>query len=357
MTVRVTQLGDKSTVCWGVHVLYYSFVNPPRCTPENYIDFLVASPGPVSCSEAARVQPHSPFAPAHDSYNRLLNRLEPDPEALWAEAEPLVAKARGALIIDDSTLDKRRAKHIGLVTRHWSGKHKKVVRGINLSTLLWSDGDRKIPCDYRLFSKADGKTKHDHFFEMLLMAKGRGFSPKYVLFDTWYASLENLKQVRDFGWLWLTRLRGDRKVSPADRRARALDDVPVSEGGTVLHLRGYGLVKVFRIDTPDGDTEYWATNDLSMDEGVRRHYAEVSFAIENYHRELKQSCGVERCQVRASRAQRNHIGLALRAFLRLEWHFFTTGISAFHAKLGLVRDAIRSYLDRPFITLPKPSTA
>jgi hypothetical protein len=226
-----------------VHVLYYSFVNPPRCTPENYIDFLVASPGPVSCSEAARVQPHSPFAPAHDSYNRLLNRLEPDPEALWAEAEPLVAKARGALIIDDSTLDKRRAKHIGLVTRHWSGKPKKVVRGINLST-LWSDGDRKIPCDYRLFSKADGKTKHDHFFEMLLMAKGRGFSPKYVLFDTWYASLENLKQVRDFGWLWLTRLRGDRKVSPADRRARALDDVPVSEGGTVLHLRGYGLVKV-----------------------------------------------------------------------------------------------------------------
>ena len=338
-------------------MLYYSFVNPPRCTPESSIDFLVASPGPVSCTEAARVQPEHPFAPAHDSYNRLLNRLEPDPEELWEEAEPLVEKAKGALIVDDSTLDKRRAKHIGLVTRHWSGKHKKVVRGINLITLLWSDGDRKIPVDYRVFSKADGRTKHDHFWEMLLMAKGRGFSPKYVLFDGWYASLENLKQVRGFGWHWLTRLRGDRVVSGDDRRARALDDVAVSAWGTGLHLRGYGLVKVFRIDAPDGDTEYWATNDLSMEAGTRRHSAEVRFAIANYHRDLKQYCGVERCRVRAGRAQRNHIGLAVRAFLRLEWHFFTVGVSCYEAKRRVVRDAVRRYVAAPLYHLPKPSIA
>lgn len=338
-------------------MLYYSLVNPRRCTPENYIDFLVASPGPATCTEAARVQPHSSFAPAHDSYNRLLNQLEPDPEELWQEVEPLVEKARGVLVIDDSTLDKRRARHIGLVTRHWSGKHHKPVCGINLITLLWTDGDRKIPVDYRIYSKTDGRTKHDHFWEMLLMAKGRGFAPRYVLFDCWYASLENLKQVRDHGWHWLTRLRGDRVVTPDDRHSRALDDVAVSASGTVLHLRGYGLVKVFRIDAPDGDTEYGATNDLAMEAGMRRFYAEVSFAIENYHRDLKQYCGVEKCRVRAARAQRNHIGLAVRAFVRLEWHFFSTGVSAFEAKMRLVRDAVRNYLGQPFITLPRPSTA
>jgi predicted secreted Zn-dependent protease len=146
-------------------------------------------------------------------------------------------------------------------------------------------------------------------------------------------------------------------VPPNDRQSRALDEVAVSASGTVLHLRGYGMVKVFRIDAPDGDTEYWATNVLGMDAGVRRHYAEVSFAIENYHRDLKQYCGAEKCRVRSARAQRNHIGLSLRAFWRLEWHFFTTGVSAFEAKMRLVRDAVRSYLIRPFITLPKPSTA
>jgi hypothetical protein len=192
---------------------------------------------------------------------------------------------------------------------------------------------------------------------MLLMAKAREFSPEYVLFDGWYASLEDLKQVRDFGWKWLTRLKGNRKVTPGDRVRRALDEVAIAASGTVLHLQGYGMVKVFRIDAPDGDTEYWATNDLGMDAGMRRYYAELGFAIENYHRELKQNCGVEGCQARSETAQRNHIGMAVRAFLRLEWHFFTTGVSGFMAKSGIVAEAIRSYLARPWIGLTAPSTA
>jgi putative transposase len=133
--------------------------------------------------------------------------------------------------------------------------------------------------------------------------------------------------------------------------------VAISGGGTILHLQGYGLIRVFRIDAKDGVADYWATNDLTMDEGRRQGYAETSFAIENYHRDLKQNCGVERCQVRSERAQRNHIGMALRAFLRLEWHFFTTGISGYEAKLSLIREAIRSYLACPSLTLAKQPTA
>jgi len=332
-------------------------MNAPRCTDDDYIQFLIASPKVVSCTEAARVQPDAPLAPAHDSFTRLLRRHEPDPEALWNEAEPLVQKNKGVLVLDDSTKDKLYSQKIDLVTHHWSGKHKKVVRGINLITLLWTDGDRKIPCDYRIFSKADGKTKNDHFWEMLLMARARGFTPRCVLFDGWYASLENLKPVRDYGWFWLTRLKGNRQVTPADRRKRTLDEVAISRTGTLVHLQGSGLIRVFRIDANDGVAEYWATNDLTMDEGMRQHYAETSFAIENYHRDLKQNCGVERCQARSERAQRNHIGMALRAFLRLEWHFFTTGISGFEAKLSLIREAIRSYLAQPFLTLAKLPTA
>ena len=109
-------------------------MNLPRCRDVDYIQFLVASPRTFSCTEAARVQPDSPFAPAHDSFTRLLHRLEPDPEALWEEAEPLVVKAKGVLVVDDSTLDKHHAKHIELVTRHWSGRHHEVVLGINLIT-------------------------------------------------------------------------------------------------------------------------------------------------------------------------------------------------------------------------------
>ena len=329
----------------------------PRATEEDLVDFIVASPRTFSCTEAARVQPDALNAPAHDSFTRLLKRLEPDPETLWLEAEPCVEKSKGVLVIDDSTLDKPYAKHIDLVTKHWSGKHHQVVSGINLITLLWTDGDRKIPVDYRIFSKEDGRTKHDHFWEMLLIAKSRGFSPKYVLFDGWYASLENLKQVRGHGWFWLTRLKGNRQVSPEDRITRSLDEVAFGRTGQVVHLRGYGLIQVFRIDAPDGVAEYWATSDLKMDEGTRRQNAELGFAIENYHRELKQNCGVERSQCRSERAQRNYIGIALRAYLRLEWNFFSTGVSGFEAKQRLIRGAVRGYLKNPSIKLPVRPTA
>lgn len=329
----------------------------PKCRDSDYIDFLIASPNVFTCTEAARVQEPSPQAPAHDSFNRLLTRIEPDPETLWEESRGTVTLNSGVLVIDDSTLDKPYAKNIALVTRHWSGKHQGVVQGINLVSLLWTDGDRKIPVDYRIYDKADGRTKNDHFWEMMLIAKGRGFAPKYVLFDGWYASLENLKQIRDLGWLWLTRLKHNRKVNPDGRGAISLSEATISASGTVIHLVGYGPVRVFKLVAPDGDIEYRATNDLGMSEMVRQQCAEWGFAIENYHRDLKQTCGVERSQARSARAQRNHIGLALRAFLRLEWHFFTTGVSCYEAKKQIVRDAVRSYLSKPLYAIPEPSIA
>ena len=84
----------------------------------------------------------------------------------------------GLLILDDSTLEKPYSNFNALVYRRWSGKQKAVVSGINSITLLWTDGERVVPVDYRVFDKdRDGKTKNDHFQEMLLVAFERGFAP------------------------------------------------------------------------------------------------------------------------------------------------------------------------------------
>ena len=118
-----------------------------------------------------------------------------------------------------------------------------------------------------------------------------------------------------------------------------------------MHLKGYGFVKVFKIVTPDGDIDYWATNNLSLHELRRLQLAEFAWAVEEYHRGLKQCCGAERAQVRSSRAQRNHVGLSIRAFLRLELYSFATGISWYEAKLEIIRDAVRAYLAAPRFSL------
>jgi hypothetical protein len=333
-------------------------MNRARCTPTDYIDFLVATPKAATATEAARVQPDRPNAPAHDAFTRLLNRLEPDPQALWDETRPLIRPDDGVLVLDDTVLDKPFARHMGLVGRFWSGRHKRVVRGIDLVSLVWTDGDALYPLDYRLVDPARvGTTKNDLFRELVRAAKARGLSPRCVCFDSWYSGKDNLKAVRDCGWTFLTQVRCNRKVNPDRTGNRPIRECEIAATGTVVHLEGFGLVKAFRIATPDGGTEHWITNDLGMDELGRLVCAERAWSIEEYHRGLKQCCGVDQCQTRMSNAQRNHIGFAIRAFVRLEWHRFTRGVGWFAAKLQIVHDAVRGYLTRPAYRLPQTATA
>lgn len=48
---------------------------------------------------------------------------------------------------------------------------------------------------------------------MVKIAKTRRFEPEILAFDSWYASLENLKLVRECEWDWLTQLKSNRQVS------------------------------------------------------------------------------------------------------------------------------------------------
>jgi hypothetical protein len=334
-------------------------MNPPRCNDLDYINFLLATPGVASATEAARVQPAKRNAPAHDAFTRLLHRLEPDPEALWREARPFVGAAGGLLIVDDSVLDKPYARHMGLVGRFWSGTHRRVVQGINLVTLLWTDGDGLWPTDYRLVDPARGKavTKNDLFRSMLATAKQRGLAPRCVCFDSWYSGKDNLKAVRALGWTFLTPVRCNRRINLDRQGNRPIRELPIAAGGTEVHLEGFGMVKAFRIVASNGHTEHWITNDLDMDELARQGLAEQAWGVEEYHRGLKQHCCLEAAPVRHKQAQANHIGLAIRAFLRLEYHRFTTGVSWFQAKMDILREAIRRYLACPLLVLPLPSTA
>jgi putative transposase len=88
-----------------------------------------------------------------------------------------------------------------------------------------------------------------------------------------------------------------------------------------------------------------------MGESEREELEWAGWGIETYHRALKQCCGIERAQARGAQAQRNHLGLALRAFLRLEANRLENGVSWYEAKHSIVQDAVRRYLAEPLYLL------
>ena len=202
-------------------------MSAPKCNEYDYINFLVAAQQQYSCLEASRVQPCPEDAPSHDSLTRLLHRLEPSPQRLWSEVAGLVDPGKGALVIDDTLLDKPHSRRIELVTRHWSGRHRRSVPGIPLVSLVWTDGDRQLPTDCRAYAKGhDGLDKHPLCRQMPGKAKERGFSPECVLFDSWHASLETLKLLRSRKWHWMTRLKKNRQVNPDGS-----GNIPLTEAG------------------------------------------------------------------------------------------------------------------------------
>jgi putative transposase len=246
-------------------------MRPAKVEDVDYLQFLIAAQRVYTCSEAARCQPPQQNAPAHDAFTRLLQ----------------VQKEAGILVLDDTTLDKPHARKMALVTRHWSGKHQQVVMGINLLTLLWSDGNTALPCDCRLYDKPleGGKTKNEHFQDMLKAAQERGFCPALVCFDSWYASAENLKLVRSLEWHFLTRLKSNRLVNPDGKGNVAVQTLSPPEQGQLVHLKEFGFVRLFRTVAPNGDAaQFWVTNRHEMTEQARQEAQRQAFAIENYHR-------------------------------------------------------------------------
>jgi IS4 transposase len=146
-------------------------------------------------------------------------------------------------------------------------------------------------------------------------------------------------------------LKKNRLVNPDNTGNVPIELLTIPPDGMTVHLKEYGFIKVFRIVSTDGDTQYWATDVLDMQEEKRKELAKKAWKIEEYHRGIKQFCGVERCQARRNNVQRAHIMMALRAFLRFEIQRITTGITWFETKLSITRNAVNQFIKNPIYSL------
>ena len=115
---------------------------------------------------------------------------------------------------------------------------------------------------------------------MLSTARQRGFRPRAILFDSWYASTDNLKRVWNRGWTFVTRWKANRLVRLEHGPTIAVGEQPITVAGVVVWPPGFGSRRMFRIVAPNRDTTHGAINDLGMDEMTRRMFAELSWSIE-----------------------------------------------------------------------------
>lgn len=298
---------------------------------------------------------------SHDQITDFLAQEQLTAHHLWKLAQSLIVDTPDAcLIVDDSVQDKRHSRKIENVYTQYSGNEHGVVRGIGVVNLVHCSSDNEVyPIDYRIYDpNLDGKTKNDHFLDMLKQAfDKKRIKARIILFDSWYASVANLKFVHRANRIFFTRLKSNRLVSiDKDAGYIHLDaiewtDAQLNQGIWVKLKEVPFLIRLFKLVAPNGDIDWVITNcpddTLTMQEARSQH--DRRWPIEPFHRELKQLTGSERCQCRKAQSQRNHLACCYHAWLSLKVQAKRLGITLYQVRENLFREYLRSELRNPHI--------
>ncbi len=308
-----------------------------KCTKELYSSFIQASSVRYSGLAMSEV---CPGQLSHDSISRWLKGKKFQPKEVFETVKQYVnIDEPCVLIIDDTILSKTHSKKIEPVNYQYSGNVHDTIAGIGLVNLLWYglNTEQYVPVDYRIYDKnCDGKTKNTHCLEMLKLSQSRGLQPQVVVMDSWYSSLKNLKFIRDMGLNFVTGLRKNRKVN----RNVSLKDLDIPDEGLKIHLRGYGFVTTFKFVAKNGRIDYMITNIEGFSRNDIKKIMKIRWKIEVYHRELKQTCALDRRQSRNARAQRNPIFMSIYAWLNKWQRRINHKVSFYRQDWEIIKPAI-----------------
>ena len=278
--------------------------------------FLISELKSSTCTRLAEVTGIS-----HDSVNRFLQREDYQPKDMFDEAAQDLCLVGGTLSADDTVLDKPHSNSVALVSHFWSGKHHRVVKGINLVTLYYTDlTGRHMPVNYRICDKSEGKTKNDYFREMLIEVLAWGLKPAFVTGDSWYSCVKNLKTIKNHQTGFMFAVEKNRTVSLEKGQWQQVQNLEIPDDGLDIWLKDFGKVRLFRTTLKDQCRHYvvYLPEDVPFQRNDFTLIHDQHWQIEQYHRAIRQVCHIEHFQVRNERPVRNHIFASILSFVYLQ---------------------------------------
>lgn len=323
-----------------------------KVTTQSYGQFLVNSPVNFTGTYFADTVDEL----EHDSVYRFLKNSRLTPALLREKMSDIVAYSpHGRILFDDTVLDKNSSHKIEGAVSQYSGNAHHVVTGIGVVTCVYYNPttDRYYPLDFRQYDiERDGKTKLDHVMDMMKEVMRQDIPFSHFLMDSWYATSDIMNQIMDWHKLFICSIKSNRLFSPdvaerhglhARKPVKDLDWEKPRADGSMPSLVGFHgrlkglpkkrLLKLFRIVVSTDKTEYIVTNDVAINsaDDAQKESA-IRWKIEEFHRELKQLTGIERCQARKNRSQRNHIVMAMLAWLQLKATAWATDKTIYQVK-------------------------
>lgn len=334
-----------------------------RATRLDYCQYLLSSQINYTLTNFADHSQHY----SHDHLNRYLSGDKLTPRLLWEQVKgSIVTSLHGYLLFDDTVADKNYSFAIELVRRQYSGNAHAIIKGIGIVTCVYVNPETEQfwIIDYRIFDKAgDGLSKLDHVRQMFDHTREHKQLPfRTVLMDSWYATRPLMLHIERAGKLFYCPLKDNRQVNEGDADQisyRRVDSLSWSAAeqlqGKSVHVKDFPKghrLQLFRLVLSSERTDYVVTNDTAQDStDDTRQVCAIRWKIEQLHREAKQLTGLEACQCRKARIQRNHIACALLVWLRLKELAYATGRTVYQIKYGQLSEYLIQQLKSPLVKM------
>ncbi len=286
----------------------------------NYLKGLLCVFENANCVALARISKCS-----HDSLARVLNGKKFSWQILLQNflLRTFGKLQNGYLIIDDTVISKRFSKTIENLAWIFDTKIGKSILGLNIVMLAWSNGVVTIPLAIKVYQKNNKKSKIDLAIELINYAQKLFIKPNYITFDSWYASTKLLKKIIDCQWIFITKIKKNRKLNGVSLKKVYQNPYWMKEGIIT------GGIKILVVRN---GKKYFATNDLSLTKKEILARYKGRWLVETIFRVLHSFLWLDKCQCRKLDSQVAHFHLCLMAYSILEKEKFIQKKSIYEIK-------------------------
>ena len=299
-----------------------------------YTDYLISSTKYTTATGLSRLF-NNRFS--HDKVTRFLNSQELDNKKLWSFIKPFlrsVEKDSSVLIVDDTILEKPYTDESEINTYHYDHSKGRSIKGINVVNLIHETEGTRLPISMSIVHK-------DKLVEQNGKQHRKSSKTKNELFR---------KQ-------FIMPLKVNRKVSlhdpsnPENREYVSVESLKLQEDKPVkVWLKGYSkpllLAKqVFKNKDKSTGILYLVASDLTASYSCMTIAYQRRWAVETYHRSLKNNTSVCASPTKTIKTQCNHIYASVMAFVKLEVISIKKAVSQYALKSQVYLKGIQTAFD------------
>jgi len=306
-----------------------------------YTDYLIVKPGLTTATGLSAMVDNKV---SHDKITRLLTSGVINSVALWKMVKPMcheISSSDGVLVIDDSIEEKRYTDRSDLICWHFDHTVGRCVKGVNFITALYHSKAMSLPVGIEFIKKSkplinkkgklvyESERSKNEMFRDLVRAAANNIYFKYVLSDSWFTCVFNMKFiVKDCNKHFIMAMKDNRKVALSEEEKAKGKYVSIKS----LKLEGRVLsVYLEKLDFPvliskqvfkneDGSTGtlYLVSDDLSLTYEQITTIYHKRWKVEEYHKSIKSNSAFVKSPTKTKQTQTSHFIASIMAFVKLE---------------------------------------